>query len=373
MSAARLPLALVAAAAALAAVLAAPPAEAARIKDIAQVQGVRSNQLVGFGLVVGLKGTGDGVRNIPFARQALRSMLDRLGLNVGDEEMRTKNVAAVTVTADLPPFAGPGTRIDVSVASMGDASSLLGGTLVATPLAGFDDEVYVIAQGPVAVGGFSAAGDAETLTQGVPTSGRIANGGLVERAVPDRFADLPALVLELRNPDFATAARVADVVNVFARKVYGTPAAAERDLRSIALTVPKGVAPGRFLAEVEMLSVEPDSPARIVVDERTGTVVIGANVQVSPVAVTHGALTVRVTERPAVSQPAPFSDGETTVVPRSDITVDQDGGQIAIVGGTDLRSLVGGLNRIGLKPNGIIAILQAIKSAGALQADLVVQ
>ncbi|WP_181704767.1 flagellar basal body P-ring protein FlgI [Chthonobacter rhizosphaerae] len=349
------------------------PAHAARIKDITQVQGVRSNQLVGFGLVVGLKGTGDGVRNIPFAEQALQSMLDRMGINIHDERLRTKNVAAVTVTADLPAFAGPGTRMDVSVSSIGDASSLQGGTLIATPLVGLDDQTYAIAQGPVAVGGFDIQGAAETLSQGVATNGRIANGGVVERAVPDRFADLPALSLELRNPDFVTAARIADAINGYTRRVYGAPAAIDRDLRTVALTLPRGVSPSRFMAEIELLQVDADVAARIVIDERTGTVVIGSNVQVSPVAVTHGALTVRVTDRPVVSQPAPFSGGETAVVPRTEIDAYQEGGQIAIVQGTDLRTLVSGLNRIGLKPNGIIAILQAIKSAGALQAELVVQ
>ncbi|WP_075216164.1 flagellar basal body P-ring protein FlgI [Mongoliimonas terrestris] len=349
------------------------PADASRIKDITQVQGVRSNQLVGFGLVVGLKGTGDGIRNVPFAGQALQSMLDRMGVNVRDAQLRTKNVAAVTVTAELPAFAGPGTRVDVSVSSLGDASSLQGGTLIATPLVGLDDQVYAMAQGPVAVGGFVAEGEAETVSQGVATSGRVANGAIVERSVPDRFLDLPALTLELRNPDFATAARIADAINLHTRRVYGGNMAIDRDLRSVALQIPPGVSASRFVAEIELLQVDADTPARIVIDERTGTVVIGANVQVSPVAVTHGALTVRVTETPMVSQPAPFSDGVTEVVPRTFVDVDEAGGQIAFVNGTDLRTLVSGLNRIGLKPNGIIAILQAIKSAGALQADLVVQ
>lgn len=349
------------------------PAEAARIKDIAQVQGVRANQLVGYGLVVGLKGTGDGARNSPFTAQTVQSMLDRLGVNVRDANLRARNVAAVMVTAELPAFAGPGVRIDVSVSSLGDASSLQGGTLLATPLAGLDGEVYAVGQGPVAIGGFEIQGSAETLSQGVATSGRVSNGAIVERGVPARLDQLSSLTLDLRNPDFATAVRIADAINAFTLSRYGRKLAVERDLRTVALELPPKVTIGRFIAQIELLDVPVDAPARVVIDERTGTVVIGANVQISPVAVTHGALSVRVTETPVVSQPPPLSNGETTVVPRTFIEAAQSGGRIAIVQGTDLRTLVSGLNRIGLKPNGIIAILQAIKTAGALQADLVVQ
>ncbi|WP_210207837.1 flagellar basal body P-ring protein FlgI [Bosea caraganae] len=349
-------------------------AEAAvRIKDIAGLQGIRDNQLVGYGLVIGLQGTGDSVRNSPFTGQALQSMLDRLGVNVRSETLRTRNVAAVIVTADLPPFAGRGSRIDVNVASLGDATSLLGGTLVVTSLAGPDGQVYALAQGRLNVSGFSIQGDAERVTQGVATAARIPGGALVERLVPDQLASLHVLSLELRNPDFVTAARVAGAINAYTKKQYDMAAAFATDHRTISLTKPLQLSTARFIAEIERLSIEPDSPARVVVDERTGTVVIGRDVKVSTVAVTHGNLTVRVTETPTVSQPEPFSNGETVVTPRTTVDAVQGNGRLAIIQGANLHTLVRGLNQIGLKPNGIIAILQAIKTAGALQADLVVQ
>ncbi len=357
----------------LACSLALPADAAVRIKDIASVQGVRDNQTVGYGLVIGLKGTGDSLRNSPFTEQSLQSMLDGMGINVRDASLRTRNVAGVIVTADLPPYIGKGARIDITVSSLGDATSLLGGTLVMTPLMGADGQIYAVAQGPVAVSGFSTQGDAESLTEGVPTTGRIPNGALVEREIAGGFADLDSLVLELKNPDFTTAIRVADAINAFAKERYGADVALEQDYRTIALRKPKGVSGPRFIAEITQVSVEPDSPARVVIDERTGTVVIGRQVQISTVAVTHGNLTVRVTEAPVVSQPAPLSDGQTTQVPRTLVDASQTGGQLAILGGADLQTLVAGLNQIGLKPTGIIAILQAIKSAGALQAELVIQ
>ncbi|MFN4009141.1 MAG: flagellar basal body P-ring protein FlgI [Pannonibacter sp.] len=356
------------------ALVATPISAMVRIKDIATLQGVRDNQLVGYGLVLGLQGSGDTLRNSPFTEQSLQSMLDSMGVNVRDARLRTRNVAAVVVTATLPAFTGQGSRIDVSVSSLGDAASLAGGTLVATPLLGADGSVYAVAQGSVAVSGFSETGQAESLKQGIPTVGRIPNGALIERNLPDRFANIPALVLELSNPDFRTAVRVADAINRHTKATYGVNTARERDYRSIDLTPPKKVNVTRFMAEIEALLVQPDTPARVVIDERTGTVVIGRDVQVSTVAVTHGNLTVRITEAPEVSQPQPFSyTGETVVTPRTFIDAEQTGGQLAIVGGTDLQTLVRGLNRIGLKPTGIIAILTAIKTAGALQADLVIQ
>ncbi|MCL4765798.1 MAG: flagellar basal body P-ring protein FlgI [Hyphomicrobiaceae bacterium] len=348
-------------------------AAASRIKDIVSVQGVRANQLVGYGLVIGLNGTGDSLRNAPFTEQSLQAMLDRMGVNVRGARARTRNVAAVVVTAELPPFAGKGSRIDVTVSSLGDATSLAGGSLVLTPLMGADDRIYAVAQGPLAVSGFSTAGKAETLTHGVPTAGRIPNGALVEREAPGRFADETVLVLELRSPDFATAVRIADTINAYTGQKYGIRTAREEDLRTVRLMRPRHVSAARFVAEVGDLLTETDSPARVVIDERTGTIVIGRDVQVSTVAVAHGNLTVRVTETEKVSQPAPFSKGETVVTPETLITAGQEGGNIAIVGGTNLHVLVSGLNRIGLKPPGIIAILQAIKTAGALQAELVVQ
>jgi flagellar P-ring protein precursor FlgI len=349
-------------------------AEAAtRIKDISSVQGVRANQLVGYGLVIGLNGTGDSLRNSPFTEQSLQSMLDRMGINVRNAKARTRNVAAVIVTADLPAFAGKGARIDVTVSSLGDATSLAGGSLVLTPLMGADNQIYAVGQGPLAIAGFATGGKAETLTQGVPTTGRIPNGALVEREAPGRLADEKVLVLELRNPDFNTAVNVADAINAHTMHRYGVKVARENDLRTVTVNRPFFVNPTRLLADLGELTVEADAPARVVIDERTGTIVIGKDVQISTVAVAHGNLTVRVTESPKVSQPLPFSRGETTVTPETVISADQPGGNFAIVRGTNLQTLVAGLNRIGLKPQGIVAILQAIKSAGALQADLVVQ
>jgi flagellar P-ring protein precursor FlgI len=351
-----------------------PPAlAAARIKDIVSVQGVRANQLVGYGLVIGLNGTGDTLRNSPFTEQSLQSMLDRMGINVRNTKARTRNVAAVIVTAELPAFIGKGSRIDVTVSSLGDATSLAGGSLVLTPLMGADNQIYAVAQGPLAVTGFAQQGKAETLTQGVPTTGRVPNGALVEREGPGRFADEKVMVLELRNPDFNTAVSVADAINAYTHQRFGIKVAREDDLRTVTVQRPFYVGAARFMAELGELPVQADVPARVVIDERTGTIVIGKDVQVSTVAVAHGNLTVRVTEMPKVSQPLPFSRGETVVTPETAIAAAEMGGNLAIVRGPNLQVLVGGLNKIGLKPQGIIAILQAIKSAGALQADLVVQ
>lgn len=351
-----------------------PATAMVRIKDIASIQGVRDNQLVGYGLVLGLKGSGDSLRNSPFTEQSLQSMLDSLGVNVRGERLRTRNVAAVVVTADMPAFIGKGSTIDVSVSSLGDATSLAGGTLVATPLLGADGHIYAVAQGSVAVSGFNEAGQAESLSQGIPTSGRIANGGLIERDLPAKFAQVPGLVLELGNPDFRTAVYITDAINQFTMERYGKKLARERDYRSVDLTPPGKISLTRFIAEIEGIRVRPDQPAKVVIDERTGTVVIGRDVQISTVAITHGNLTVRISEAPEVSQPSPFSqNGQTVVVPRTYVDAQEAGGQLAVVGGTDLPTLVRGLNRIGLRPTGIIAILQAIKTAGALQADLVVQ
>jgi flagellar P-ring protein precursor FlgI len=345
-----------------------------RIKDITAVQGVRPNQLVGYGLVVGLNGTGDSLRNSPFTAQSFQSMLDQMGINVRGANPQTRNIAAVLVTADLPAYAGRGSRIDVTVSSLGDATSLAGGSLVLTPLTGADAEIYAVAQGPVAVSGFQAQGRAESVSQNVPTTGRIPNGALVERELPGRLDDEEFLVLELRNPDFNTAVRMADTINAHTRQRYGKRTARERDLRTVVLKRPQGVGAARFLAEVGDLVTRSDGPARVVVDERTGTVVIGRGVQISTVAVSHGSLTVRVTESEKVSQPLPFSEnGDTVVTPETFVTVNQEGANLAVMGGTDLETLVRGLNMMGLKPTGIIAILQAIKTAGALQAELVVQ
>jgi flagellar P-ring protein precursor FlgI len=353
--------------------LAPPVLAGARIKDIVSVQGVRANQLVGYGLVIGLNGTGDTLRNSPFTEQSLQSMLDRMGINVRNSKARTRNVAAVIVTAELPAFIGKGSRIDVTVSSLGDATSLAGGSLVLTPLMAADNQIYSVAQGPLAVTGFASQGKAESVTQGVPTTGRIPNGGLIEREGPGRFADEKVMVLELRNPDFNTAVTVADAINAYSQQRFGIKVAREDDLRTVTLQRPFYIGAARFMAEIGELAVQADVPARVVIDERTGTIVIGKDVQISTVAVAHGNLTVRVTETPKASQPSPFTRGETVVTPETQVMVGESGGNIAIVRGTNLQTLVSGLNRIGLKPIGIIAILQAIKSAGALQADLVVQ
>jgi flagellar P-ring protein precursor FlgI len=358
----------------LAALIGAAGADAStRIKDVSNVQGVRDNQLIGYGLVIGLQGTGDTMRNSPFTEQSLQSMLDKLGINVQGMPLRSRNVAAVTVTADLPAFVGPGARIDVNVSSVGDATSLKGGTLLLTPIMGADGEVYAVAQGAVAVSGFEVAGAADSITQGVPTVGRIPNGALVERQVAGGMDEIGPLVLELKNPDFKTATLVADAINLYTRHEYGAALAAERDLRSIVLQKPADVSATRFLAEIGDLRIEPDTPARVVMDQRTGTVVIGEDVKISKVALTHGNLTVRITEMPQVSQPLPFSDGETVVTPATEVSAYEEDAHLAVVEGADLQTLVNGLNQMGMKPSDIMAILQAIKTAGALQAELVVQ
>jgi flagellar P-ring protein precursor FlgI len=359
---------------------------AVRIKDIADIKGLRENQIVGYGLVIGLNGTGDTLRNAPFTEQSLQSMLENMGINVRNDpaaagsgtaarptQLRTRNVAAVMVTADLPPSIAPGERMDVTVSSLGDATSLLGGTLVMTSLRGADGAVYAVGQGAVTVAGYSVGGQAQNVSQGTPTTGRIPNGALIEREVQGSLHDMEFLVLELKNPDFVTATRILDAINRYAGGRYRAQIAFERDYKKIMLSKPRNVGPVRFLAEIGELTVEPDTPARVVINERTGTVVIGRDVRISTVAVTHGNLTVRVTEMPVVSQPSPFSQGQTVVVPQTMVEANEAGAQVAIFSGVDLQRLVHGLNQIGLKPSGIIAILQAIKTAGALQADVIVQ
>ena len=344
-----------------------------RIKDIATLQSARDNQLVGYGLVIGLQGTGDGLRNSPFTEQSMRAMLENLGISTRGGQSRTRNVAAVIVTANLPPFVTPGARIDISVSSMGDATSLAGGTLIMTPLRAPDGEIYAVGQGPVIVSGFAAQGQAETVTQGVPTGGRVPNGAIVEREVPASFNSDTTLTLQLRNPDFSTAVRITDAINDYAGSRFGRRVAQEQDARTVLIQRPSNITAARFFAELENIVVESDAPARVVVDERTGTIVIGQQVRISRVAISHGALTVRVTEMPRVVQPEPFSRGETAVEPFTAIDVDQPDARVAMLDGPDLETLVSGLNRLGVKPDGIIAILQGIKSAGALQAELVLQ
>ncbi|MBZ9892034.1 flagellar basal body P-ring protein FlgI [Mesorhizobium sp. BR1-1-3] len=351
-----------------------PPGQvASRIKDIAQLQSSRDNQLVGYGLVIGLAGSGDSLRNSPFTEQSIRAMLENLGIATEGGSARAKNVAAVIVTANMPPYVQSGARIDIDVSSMGDATSLSGGTLIMTPLKAADGEIYAVGQGSVIVSGFTAQGQAEQLTQGVPTAGRVPNGAIVERAVQAEFDDQAILTLQLRNPDFSTAIRIADAINDYTGQRFGMRVAAERDSRTVQIRRPKGVSAARFYAEIENLVVESDTPARVVIDERTGTIVIGNDVKISRVAISHGTLTVRITEAPRVVQPEPFSKGETAIEPFTAIDASRPDARVAVLDGPDLQTLVSGLNRLGVKPDGIIAILQGIKSAGALQADLVLQ
>lgn len=343
-----------------------------RIKDIAQLQSARDNQLVGYGLVIGLQGSGDSLRNSPFTEQSMRAMLENLGIASEGGRARAKNVAAVIVTANMPPFVQSGARIDVSIASLGDATSISGGTLVMTPMKAADGEIYAVAQGPV-ISGYNAQGNAEQLSQGVPTAGRVPNGAIIERQVDASFANQSTLVLQLRNADFSTAVRVADAINAYSGVRFGARVAQEQDARTIVIRRPKDISAARFYAELENIVVEADAPARVVVDERTGTIVIGSDVRISRVAVSHGALTVRITEAPRIVQPEPFSRGETAVEPYTAIEATQPDARVALLDGPNLETLVSGLNRLGVKPDGIIAILQGIKSAGAMQADLVLQ
>jgi flagellar P-ring protein precursor FlgI len=347
----------------------APAGAASRIKDITSVEGVRQNQLIGYGIVIGLNGTGDTLNNIPFTRQSLQAMLERLGVNIRGQTLRTGNVAAVMVTANLPPFGTQGTRIDVTVSAMGDAKSLQGGTLLVTPLLGADGNVYAVGQGSLAIGGFSAEGDAARITRGVPTVGRISNGAIIEREIDFQLNKLPHLRLALRNPDFTTAKRAAAAINDY----LGGPVAEPVDPGTVQLSVPKAFA-GKVVAlltEIEQLQVEVDLPAKIVIDERSGIIVMGRDVRVSTVAVAQGNLTVSISETPQVSQPAPQSRGQTVVVPRSKVGVSEDGKRLALVReGVSLQQLVDGLNALGIGPRDMIAILQAIKAAGAIQSDI---
>ncbi|MEM6383888.1 MAG: flagellar basal body P-ring protein FlgI [Pseudomonadota bacterium] len=355
----------------LSALLVVPVAASSRIKDIANFEGVRENQLVGYGLVVGLNGSGDTLNNAPFTRQSLQAMLERLGVNTPGDELRTANVAAVMVTANLPPFATQGTRIDVTVSALGDADSLQGGTLLVTPLLGADGEVYAIAQGPVAIAGFAAEGAGASITRGVPTTGRIANGALVEREVFFDLAEMDSIRLALRNPDLTTARRMALAINA----LIGEELAVSTDPGTVRLTLPQNYQTSmvELLTDIEQLIVEPDQAARIVIDESSGIIVLGREVRVSTVAIAQGNLTVTITETPQASQAQPFADGgETLVLPRTAIDVDEsETTQLGIVEqSVTLHELVDGLNALGIGPRDLIAILHAIKAAGALQAEI---
>jgi flagellar P-ring protein precursor FlgI len=346
------------------------PADAtSRIKDLANIEGVRQNQLIGYGLVVGLNGTGDTLNNIPFTRQSLQAMLERLGVNVRGQQIRTGNVAAVMVTANLPAFGTQGTRIDVTVSALGDAKSLQGGTLLVTPLLGANGNVYAVAQGSLAISGFQAEGDAAKIVRGVPTVGRISNGAIIEREIDFALNRLMQLRLALRNADFTTAKRIASAVNDF----IGAPTAEPLDPSTVQITIPKKFHGNvvALLTEIEQLQVEPDLSAKVVIDERSGIIVMGRDVRVSTVAVAQGNLTVTISEAAQVSQPQPFSRGQTRTVPRTRIGVQEDGRRLAVVkAGVSLQQLVDGLNALGIGPRDLISILQAIKAAGAIQADI---
>ena len=349
-----------------------PAAAQVRIKDIADVEGIRENQLVGYGLVVGLNGTGDELDSAVFTRESLVGMLERLGVNTRDQvtKLKTKNVAAVMVTANLPAFARSGSRIDIAVSALGNAKDLTGGTLLVTSLLAADGEVYAVAQGAVTTGAIAARGAAGSVTRGVPTAGAIANGATVEREVGYQLGARPALRLGLRNPDLTTALRMAEAIN----HAIGAGTAHATDPRTVAIEL-AGRDVIESLARIEDLRVEPDNAAVVVIDEASGTIVMGANVRVSTVAIAQGNLTIRVTETPEVSQPGPLSNGTTTVVPRTKIQVDDSGDKrLGILhGNVTLRDLVAGLNALGVGPRDMITILQAIKAAGALQADLQVR
>jgi flagellar P-ring protein precursor FlgI len=341
-----------------------------RIKDIIDIEGVRDNMLVGYGLVVGLNGTGDTLNNSPFTQQSIIGMLDRLGVNVRDEKVNTKNIAAVIVSATLPPFSNNGTRIDVTISALGDAKSLQGGTLLVTPLLGADSQVYAVAQGPVSVSGFTASGDGGSVTQNIPTAGRIAAGAIIEREIPFTLADATSTRLSLRNPDFTTAERVASAINEF----LGAEAAQATNPSTIALNVPAGYKGGLIglITDIEQLRITPDQIARVLIDEKSGVIVMGSEVRISTVAIAQGNLTIRVTETPQVSQPQAFAQqGTTTVVPRTDIQVDSGDSKLALLPqGVTLQELVTSLNALGVGPRDIITILQSIKAAGAMQAEI---
>lgn len=342
---------------------------AVRLKDLGHWEGVRPNQLYGYGLVVGLAGTGDSDR-AAFTVQSLASMLGRMGIRVEPDDIRVRNVAAVMVTAELPPFARPGARIDVTVSSIGNAKSLQGGALLMTALEGPDGHVYAVAQGTLVVGGFTTEASGTSVTKNHPTVGRITNGGIVERGVGVDLSALETLTFQLSYADFATATAVADAM-------IGAVGGAVRivDAATVQVTVPatERASVPRLMARLEGLDVTPDSGARVVLNERTGTVVFGADVRVSTVAVSHGNLRVEVTTAREASQPAPLSRGETVVVEQSRVTATEDGGRLQVVeGGVSLGELVDALNALGATPRDLIDILQAIKAAGALNAELII-
>ena len=348
-------------------------AASVRLKDLVEFDGVRGNDLVGYGLVVGLNGTGDGIRNAPFTEEIMSSILERLGVNITGEQIRPKNVAAVIVTSVLPPFACAGSQIDVTVSAIGDARSLLGGTLIMTPLNAADGEIYAVAQGTVLAGGNEAQGDGGRVVNGVPTSGAIPSGARVEQEVEFDFTSLESFRLALRTPDFTTAAKVEASIN----RAFHRPVARMLDAGTVQVDVHAtgAASPAHAIGLIENILVEPETRARVVVDQRSGTIVMGEDVRLSRVAVSQGNLTLRIEEAPAVVQPNPFAPGTSIVVPRSSITLEEDAGPrlAEVVGGPSLSEVIAGLNALGVSPRDMIDILKAVNAAGALHAEFVVQ
>lgn len=344
-----------------------------RIKDLVEFDGVRGNDLVGYGLVVGLNGTGDGLRNAPFTEEIMQNILERLGVNVTGEDFRPKNVAAVFVTADLPPFSRAGSQIDITVSAIGDAKSLLGGTLVMTPLNAADGEIYAVAQGTIIAGGAVAEGAGANVTQGVPTAGVIPSGARVEREIDFELAQINDLRLALRDADFTTAGRIETAIN----RNFGRQVAFMLDSGTVVLDIERMRMPSvaHALGRIENIEVEPERKARVVVDQRSGTIVMGEDVRISRVAVSQGNLTLRIQETPIVVQPNPFAPGETVVVPRTEADIEEEEGigLAEIPEGASLSEVVSGLNALGVAPRDMIDILKSIKAAGALHAEFIVR
>ncbi|MFD2741397.1 flagellar basal body P-ring protein FlgI [Sulfitobacter aestuarii] len=344
-----------------------------RIKDLVDFDGVRGNDLVGYGLVVGLDGSGDGLRNAPFTEDIMTNILERLGVNVTGEQFRPKNVAAVLVTATLPPFARTGGQIDVTVSAIGDAKSLMGGTLVMTPMNAADGQIYAVAQGTIIVGGAVAEGDAGQVTRGVPTAGVIPSGGRIEREIDFELTSLSNLRLALRDADFTTAGRIERAIN----RNFGRTVAVMQDSGTVMLDVPstRMASVAHALGRIENIEVEPERRARVVVDQRSGTIVLGDEVRISRVAVSQGNLTLRIQEAPIVVQPNPLAEGETVIVPRTNAALDEEAGigLADVPNGTSLSEVISGLNALGVSPRDMIDILKSIKAAGALHAEFVVR
>ena len=344
-----------------------------RIKDLVEFDGVRGNDLIGYGLVVGLNGTGDGLRNAPFTEEIMTNILERLGVNVTGEQFRPKNVAAVFVTAGLPPFSRTGSQIDVTVSAIGDANSLLGGTLIMTPLNAADGQIYAVAQGTVIAGGVTVEGDGANVTQGVPTAGVIPSGARVEREIDFDLSDLNNMRLALRDADFTTAARIEAAIN----DNFGRRVAIMQDSGTVTLNVPatRMQSVAHAIGRIENITVQPERKARVVVDQRSGTIVMGEDVRISRVAVSQGNLTLRVQERPLIVQPNPFAEGESVVVPRTEAAIDEEEGTglAEVPDGTSLSEVIAGLNALGVSPRDMIDILKSIKASGALHAEFIVR